>query len=969
MCRFHQSNLTRLLRSGEMSMTWTIENAPQSNDPDEGEDEETLRSMEMTVTAHHVMDGAGFLGIGWRARFMFGADIWFCRVNPSEFGAFPRPFPDSCDVRQAAPEMFLCCVATGVNVVPTCREPNDPGFYELNVLSWCLSTSEASVTLRTAVCNDDDEEKNGCFELASNIDGTIDVIAAFNPSAQNTPHGFQRRTSSVVDLKAGILTAPESGVADTGLIAYHAVTMMVFWMFLAPMGIYIARYMKTKTWRLIAHISIMGAVGGLMLPILIGVEFAVGATRKRQEHAVIGLGLAFVILPMFLAGRIRYSKLQGHKVGRRTALVAFGFHKFSDYIYWPYLALVIVIFLVAEMRKIRLNGVFHTKKLKGVEAGHSLWDDAEDQYDEMTMEKFLELTRLGSALCIVDGRVLDISGFMDHHPGGRDVLVTCPGSDITEEVAGLQDIEGFKHVHSYFALQKMKTLIIAVLTDQGVDKSHPALSHQLVAGHGNKTMDTENPTSSIGRHWKPVFHRGRILDVRFISPFSEISESNKPVVMLRLAVKSMCTPNGEGERALLPSSCFKFRVVNPYGSTFEAYYTPVRLMGTSEGQMMPKDDEETFDFIISLRPGGQISKASLEWKVGKALAIQGPTVNPDVLNSITSINRNTIVTLFASGTGIAPMLQLIDFYCAPSRVESAPHIFLVWVLKGPEHDYSEWIGLDKKVNRMRGKFRWITVYSSSRRKAKVSSKSMVLSEEPKKEKKSSTNRGSLFFSRSFEQNGGRKENITSSVYRPSTVGQFRIFKGNRGRLIDSIRHQDPNVFASRVSARRRDSTISTPLSHADFWLVANKAVSVQLNQDLVENLLTSIQSYCSSEESDASSYFQSSKEDNANTNSKGDETDVDGRYVDLPGRYKSEGVTDRPKGDTDEENDRDVALAKDVTRAFKDSINEPNPRRADMLFYVCGSPKFDDDIRVWIGANGFANDQIVNFYASNHVSL
>eukprot|EP00526_Cylindrotheca_closterium_P027564 CAMPEP_0113653556 /NCGR_PEP_ID=MMETSP0017_2-20120614/28648_1 /TAXON_ID=2856 /ORGANISM="Cylindrotheca closterium" /LENGTH=51 /DNA_ID=CAMNT_0000566569 /DNA_START=1 /DNA_END=153 /DNA_ORIENTATION=- /assembly_acc=CAM_ASM_000147 len=51
------------------------------------------------------------------------------------------------------------------------------------------------------------------------------MIVSFNPNDQNKPHGFQRRTSTVVDLKAGILTAAEAGVADTGLVAYHGISM------------------------------------------------------------------------------------------------------------------------------------------------------------------------------------------------------------------------------------------------------------------------------------------------------------------------------------------------------------------------------------------------------------------------------------------------------------------------------------------------------------------------------------------------------------------------------------------------------------------------------------------------------------------------------------------------------------------------------------------------------------------------
>lgn len=69
----------------------------------------------------------------------------------------------------------------------------------------------------------------------------------------------------------------------------------------------------------------------MSIPIIIGVEASVGATDKSQEHAVVGLVITGIVLPMFIAGRIRMLKLNGVKVGRRTARYAFGFHKFVGY--------------------------------------------------------------------------------------------------------------------------------------------------------------------------------------------------------------------------------------------------------------------------------------------------------------------------------------------------------------------------------------------------------------------------------------------------------------------------------------------------------------------------------------------------------------------------------------------------------------------------------------------------------------
>lgn len=87
--------------------------------------------------------------------------------------------------------------------------------------------------------------------------------------------------------------------------------------------------MKTKEWRLMAHVSLMGIVGSMMVPLLIGVEASVGATDKTQEHSFVGLSLLGVYFAMVFAGRVRYHKLQGRKVGRKTYFFSIVFHKYG----------------------------------------------------------------------------------------------------------------------------------------------------------------------------------------------------------------------------------------------------------------------------------------------------------------------------------------------------------------------------------------------------------------------------------------------------------------------------------------------------------------------------------------------------------------------------------------------------------------------------------------------------------------
>lgn len=71
----------------------------------------------------------------------------------------------------------------------------------------------------------------------------------------------------------------------------------------------------------------------MMIPLLVGVEASVGASDKRQEHALVGLILLFMFFVMVAAGRIRYLQWDGRKVGKRTDFVSKVVHKGGGYVF------------------------------------------------------------------------------------------------------------------------------------------------------------------------------------------------------------------------------------------------------------------------------------------------------------------------------------------------------------------------------------------------------------------------------------------------------------------------------------------------------------------------------------------------------------------------------------------------------------------------------------------------------------
>lgn len=204
------------------------------------------RQIDVTLRMNEQMAGPGFLGVGWGSQKMRGAEIWFCTIK-EEFLDTYDGFAEACSEsyrQDDTADMFSCCLAPGTqHAAPICADSSNPIFYELEVVDWCLQNDQSLVTVRAPVCDDnynDIGEGRTCFRLYSTEDRKMDFILAYNPLAQNRPHGYQRRTAAQVDLIAGVLTQAETQIADDGLIATHAIFMLLSWMILAPAGVYVS---------------------------------------------------------------------------------------------------------------------------------------------------------------------------------------------------------------------------------------------------------------------------------------------------------------------------------------------------------------------------------------------------------------------------------------------------------------------------------------------------------------------------------------------------------------------------------------------------------------------------------------------------------------------------------------------------------------------------------------------------------
>lgn len=85
----------------------------------------------------------------------------------------------------------------------------------------------------------------------------------------------------------------------------------------------------------------------------------------------------------------------------------------------------------------------------------------------MTYSKFLSKVKKGEELVILDDYILDISKFMDYHPGGRFSIQHNIGRDISRFFHGCYALENFKkvpnHTHTSDARKIVNQFIIGRL--------------------------------------------------------------------------------------------------------------------------------------------------------------------------------------------------------------------------------------------------------------------------------------------------------------------------------------------------------------------------------------------------------------------------------------------------------------------------------------------------------------------------
>ena len=483
------------------------------------------------------------------------------------------------------------------------------------------------------------------------------------------------------------------------------------------------------------------------------------------------------------------------------------------------------------------------------------------------------------------------------------------GSDITDELLGRRDVDGIKHRHSGAALRLLRKYVKARIAESSASAAFR--TSEIIPEEDSKSCRNSSRISAVRTSRAGIYRRGRIIGVEYVTPNMPSSDSSRPVILLRVALPKMTFVDDPDDDILLPGTVYVFRGIDERGNMFDRQYTPVQIkrsdnfrdfsctMGEAKQKTTTGEDNELelHEFLISLIPHGKMSKFLLSQKVGKVLLAQGPGINTRVLDKIDSFEWKTVV-MIAGGTGVSPMIQLINYYLWLG-VSEMPYLFLVWNLKSPNHGYEHILGLEDLERRANGKFKWTINYTTIEQDPNARP-SLTTAIKTKFKDISHWTHKSLKHDKQQQKRGLLQR---SKAIRPAS---------NR-RIMDL-------VASAEESSPKTDFTPSSQIS-VEFWNENKHETSSQITAALLQDILRSTEIYTMSQPGSTSGTEESDSDDAQ-------------EIVAAPSRKSNNAETEDPGG-TQRPTPKAVNFSGDIVEKM---------RFKDTLVAVSGSLDFDTNM-------------------------
>ncbi|KAJ3110341.1 hypothetical protein HK100_003073, partial [Physocladia obscura] len=276
---------------------------------------------------------------------------------------------------------------------------------------------------------------------------------------------------------------------------------------------------------------------------------------------------------------------------------------------------------------------------------------------------------LGAKWIVIDNIIYDITKYIDHHPGGSFGIYQMIGIDATfafngRRNANISNRDDWKkersspfenmYNHSRFARNLLSTFAMGALTDENekretvfrtlkFETSEKKSGEYLEAG---KLMPIEPPVSV--NKFKYFIIGEKYLLTR--------SDARHPVYLFRILFEDKGM-----QMKSMPGDAYLFQFVNDTGKLVSRFYTPIKF--SSKGYL---------EFIIKIYNGEMTSYLMQS----KSIRMRGPISRLQILNPYSEHGIWKTLGLIAGGTGITPMLQIIDYhlkFCHRDAITNKPN--------------------------------------------------------------------------------------------------------------------------------------------------------------------------------------------------------------------------------------------------------------------------------------------------------